>query len=144
MTTILQVIQNRPLRWVIAIVWTIFLSIILVQSESQPIINTGVQPEPPTLQRELVFLTAHLIAFGVTCTVWFWAWFGHLSLSKSLIFGIGCAIIIGSVTEYLQTYAPDRNPSLIDFLANWVGALFIAYMIWRKQDIITEYNTYPQ
>lgn len=140
MATVLHLIQNRPLRWICAIIWTAFISILLVQPEGDPLIYTGIPPAPPTLERELLFTSAHLIAFGVTCAVWFWAWFGHLRLTTSLLMGIVFAIAIGSITEYLQTYSPDRHPSIIDFLANCIGTLTIAYFIWKKQSDVMRWN----
>jgi len=137
MTLIISAIKMRPIRWIIVIGWTILISILLVQPEQNPVINTGVQPGPMSLERELIFTTAHLIGFGITCALWFWAWFGHVSLSRSLFLGIGFAMVIGMVTEYLQGYAPDRNPSLIDFFANCTGALLMAYVIWRKQTLFS-------
>jgi len=136
MTLALTIVKFRPLRWLVALAWTVFISIILVQPEQQPVINTGIPPGPNTLEREIIFTTLHLIAFGTTCAVWFWAWFGHLSLMKSLLFALVIAVVIGSVTEYLQTFAPDRHPSLIDFLANAVGAVIMAWVIWRRRDDI--------
>lgn len=140
MTLALNIINFRPLRWLVTIAWTIFISIVLVQPENQPVINTGIPPGPNTLEREIVFTTLHLIAFGTTCAVWFWAWFGHLSFVRSLMIAVVIAIIIGSVTEYLQTFAPDRHPSFIDFAANAFGALIMAYVIWRKQNSIQIIN----
>ena len=138
MTLLMSVIKMRAIRWLVVIVWTIFISIILVQPEQNPVINTGVQPGPMSLEREILFTSAHLIAFGMTCALWFWAWFGYLNLAKSLLLAIVFAIVIGSITEYLQRFAPDRNSSLFDFLANCIGALMMAYFIWRKQDTIKE------
>ena len=141
MAIILKLVQNRPLRWIITLSWTVFISIILVQPEQQPVIQTGIPPGPNTLEREIFFTTLHLIAFGTTCIVWFWALFGHFNLARSLVLAIVIAIIVGSVTEYLQIYAPDRHPSFIDFFANWTGALLMAYFIWRKQALFIRLNS---
>lgn len=140
MVTLLDMIRFRPLRWMITLVWTVFISIILIQPEQNPVISTGIPPGPNTLEREILFTTLHLIAFGTTCGLWFWAWFGHVSLSQSLLLAIVIAIIIGAVTEYMQSFAPDRYPSWIDFFANCTGALLIAQYIWRKQKTITIIN----
>ena len=137
MALLKSVVKNRLIRWVVVILWTIFISILLVQPENQKVINTGIPPGPNTLEREIVFTSAHLISFGITCALWFWAWFGHLSLPKSLLLGIVFAILIGSVTEYLQSYSPDRHPSIFDFMANCIGALIMAYVIWRKQHLFS-------
>lgn len=141
MATILPLIQNRPLRWIIALCWTAFMAVLLVQPENQPIISTGIPPAPPTLGRELLFTAGHLIGFSVTCALWFWAWFGHLNLVNSLLMSITITVVFGSITEYLQAYSPERSPSLFDFLANCAGALFVAYIIWKKQSDVTRWNT---
>lgn len=141
MAFIVSVIRIRPIRWILVIVWTTFISIMLVQPGNQPLIYSGIPPGPTTLEREIIFTSAHFITFGITCAFWFWAWFGHTSLPRSLFLGIMFAIVIGIVTEYLQTYSPDRHPSLIDFFANSTGALLIGYVIWRKQHTITNLLT---
>ncbi len=140
MALVLKFASYRPLRWLGAIVWTIFISILLVQPEQQPLIQTGIPPGPNTLEREIFFTTLHLVAFGATCTVWFWAFFGHIAFVRSLVIAVVIAVIIGSVTEYLQTFSPDRYPSLIDFLANAIGAFIMAYIIWRNQHLIQTIN----
>jgi hypothetical protein len=140
MTVALHILQFRPVRWIIAITWTIFISIVLVQPENQPLINTGIPPGPNTLERELVFTTLHLIAFSTTCAVWFWAWFGHLILKHSLLIAISIALTLGGVTEYLQSFSPDRYPSVGDLLANASGALLMARFIWSRQQAIHQLN----
>lgn len=140
MAVIMSIIKIRPIRWTIILLWTVFISILLIQPESEPLIHTGIPPGSNTLEREIVFTSAHLISFGITCALWFWVWFGHLSLPKSLLLAIVFAIVIGSVTEYLQSYSPDRHPSWIDFFANCTGALIMATIIWRKQVDIIRHN----
>lgn len=140
MTRLLTWIENPLLRWLLALAWTALISVLLVQSEQNPMINTGIPPGEPTLEREIVFTTAHLIAFSITSALWFWAWFGHINLRTSLILGVAIAIVIGGVTEYLQSFVPDRQASLFDLLANCIGALGIAYFIWRKRDQLLSLN----
>lgn len=140
MTIALRIINNRPLRWLVALMWTGIVAYLLLQPEGQSPVAAGVPFEDNTLEREIVFTTLHLIAFGTTCAVWFWAWVGHVSLTKSLLMAIIIAVAFGTVTEYLQAYAPNRSPSLFDFLANALGALMMGYLIWRKQSQILQYN----
>ena len=87
---------------------------------------------PNTSVRELVFTGLHMLAFGITCALWFWTWTGHLRLFVSLALAACIAIGLGSVTEYLQTFSPDRHPSWGDFAANYAGVFIAAAWIWHK------------
>ena len=48
-----------------ALAWTVWISIILIQPESRPVIDIGLRPAPPTLECELVFTTLHITAFSL-------------------------------------------------------------------------------
>lgn len=41
-------------RYLIALAWTIYLCILLVQPEQQPLIPTTLPPGPPSFERELL------------------------------------------------------------------------------------------
>ena len=138
----ITLLKKPPMRWMLAIIWTIIITILLLQPGDKPVFDPGGMLEgPESLGREIFFTTIHLIAFSMTCAIWFWTWYGHLNLTRSLLLSSGLTIIFGIVTEYLQSYASDRSPSVIDFTANCLGALLIAYLIWRKQNHIPHLTT---
>lgn len=131
MRTVYAVVNATPFRWLITLVWTIFLTVILVQPENQPLIPTGVQPGPPSWQRELYFSSLHLLFFGLTSALWSWALYKHLSLLQSVCVAVVLVFCLGLVTELAQGRIPGRSPQLIDMLANGIGALFGAWIFYR-------------
>lgn len=137
MATLLKLLQNRAIRWIITLAWSTLIFILLVQPEKNPVIYT-IEPAPWTLEREIFFTIAHFMAFGITTALWFWAWFGHNRLLKSIALSVVCAMILGAVTEYLQSFAPDRHPSWFDLFTNFIGTFIIAYIIWRKRELVMQ------
>lgn len=134
----------RPARWLAAITWSVLLCILLLQPEADPVINLGLPTGPQTLAREAFFTALHIVAFALTCTLWYWTWRGHLAFGASLALGIAFAIALGAATEFLQSFAPDRYPSLIDFIANLFGAILAARLIWQRRSWNLESNpVYP-
>lgn len=133
MTATSKLLQNPALRWLLTLGWTALIAILLVQPENQPLIPTGIPPGPNTPARELVFGLLHLLAFGITCALWFHALSAHCPAATSLLLAGGIAIVIGGSTEYLQTFAPDRYPSWGDFIANCAGTLIAARLIWKRR-----------
>ena len=75
------------------------------------------------IQRELFFSALHLLAFALTCFIWFWTIQSILNPSRSLLAAVLIAIALGIVTEALQSLTLDRHASLIDLIANIAGAL---------------------
>ena len=112
----------------VAIGWTIFLSILLLQPSAQPIINTGVQGAPPSFERELLFSMAHIVCFGFTFLVWGWA----LALRRQWQVVTLCAMLMayGVLVEQLQSTVPGRSAQWWDMLANALGVL-LAYGVWQ-------------
>jgi VanZ family protein len=124
--------SHTAVRWLMALAWTVWISIILIQPESQPVIDIGVRPAPPSLEREIVFTTLHIIAFSLMTGLWWWAFYERWPLKRALIAAVILAIIMGAFTESMQSFAPDRYPSWNDFIANFTGALLTAYSIYRR------------
>ena len=120
---------HHTLRWGLALAWTAWLALILVQPGAQPVIDIGMQPAPPTLERELGFALAHIVAFALLTVLWWWAFRRHVTLPRALWLAIAIALLVGVVTETLQTLAPDRYPSLLDYSANILGPLCAAWGI---------------
>jgi VanZ family protein len=115
-----------------AIAWTIWLSIILIQPETHPIIDIGVRPAPYSLEREIVFTIGHVVAFTITTLLWWWALCKRWSWPRALALAMVIALVVGVFTEYMQTFAPDRHPSLGDYLSNCAGILVVAYWLVRR------------
>lgn len=127
-----QFMQSGPLRWLLAIGWSLLLTLFLLQPEADPLIDLGLPRGDSTIQREIFFSALHLLAFALTCMMWFWALRGAVNPRNSLFAAILIAIALGIVTEALQSLTLDRHASLIDLVANFAGALIAARIIWRR------------
>jgi len=126
-------ILNLPaLRWNLTIGWTLLLTLFLLQPEAEPLIDLGLPRGPSTIQREFFFSALHLLAFAVTCFIWYGALRCAFNPRNSLFAALLVAIALGLVTEALQSLTLDRHASLIDLIANIGGALIAARFIWRR------------
>ena len=126
------VLNLGPARWTLAIGWTLLLTLFLLQPEADPLIDLGLPRGESTLQRELFFSALHLLAFAMTCFIWFWAIHRALNPRRSLLTAVLIAIALGIVTEALQTLTLDRHASPIDLIANIAGALIAARLILQR------------
>ncbi len=140
LASITAVLNRRVSRWVFAIAWSVWICILLLQPEANPIIDLGLPSGPQTLVRETFFTSLHVIAFATTCALWCWTWLGHLRLQSSLVIACVIAIAMGAATESLQSLTPDRHPSLFDFAANVVGTFLAARLIWQRHRVQTTHN----
>ncbi len=127
-----RILNLAPTRWTMAIGWSLLLTLFLLQPEADPIIDLGLPRGDSTLAREAFFSGLHLLAFAVTCALWFYALRGGSDRLKPLLAALGIAIVLGVITEALQSLTLDRYPSFIDLLANIAGALFAARLIWSR------------
>ncbi|MCY3867548.1 MAG: VanZ family protein [Chloroflexi bacterium] len=125
-------LNPAPARWTLAIGWTLLLTLFLLQPEAEPLIDLGLPRGESTLQRELFFSALHLLAFALTCFIWFWTIHSALTLGRRLLAAVLIAISLGIVTEALQSLTLDRHASLIDLIANIAGALVAARLIWQR------------
>lgn len=126
----LQKLKRNPfLLYLIAMIWTIVLSIILLQPENQPIIPTGVQPAPPSLEREIFFSSLHIITFTLTAIIWCFALKPNLDSRGLLISFVITMLAYGLTVEYLQSTIPGRNAQWWDMLANCIG-IACGLMLW--------------
>jgi VanZ family protein len=131
MRTIYNVFNASLVRWLIALVWMVILTILLLQPIENQIIPTGVKPAPPSFIRELYFSTAHGIIFSITAVVWTWTLSQHISLRKAMWITVIGLFIYGLGTEYAQSLTPGRAPQRIDILANVIGASIGAWILYR-------------
>lgn len=130
-TIILGILQSAPARWSLAIGWTLLLTLLLLQPEAEPLIDLGL-PGGQSLWREILFSALHLLAFALTCVLWFWTLRSVLPPRKSLLVAATIALALGMITEGLQSLTLDRHTSVIDFLANIGGVLIAGCMIWLR------------
>ena len=127
-----DILNLGPVRWTLAIGWTLLLNLFLLQPEAEPLIDLGLPRGPSTIQRELFFSALHLLAFALTCFIWYGALRCAFNPRKSIFAAVLVAIALGLATEALQTLTLDRHASLIDLIANICGALIAARIIWRR------------
>lgn len=130
-TPILGILQSAPARWIVAIGWTLLLTLLLLQPEAEPLIDLGL-PGGQSLWREILFSALHLLAFALTCILWFWTLRSTLPSRRSLFAAAIIAIALGISTEALQSFTLDRHASLIDFLANIGGVLIAARVLDQR------------
>ena len=133
MNPVWQFLERKPIRWTLAPGWSLLLTLFLLQPEADPIIDLGLPKGDSTLWRELFFSGLHMLAFALTCALWFWRLRSYRDPSQGLLAAVIIAIGLGVATEAMQTMTLDRHASLIDLLANIGGALIAARLIWRRR-----------
>lgn len=108
-----------PAAWVMSTIW--WLS------------DRSTFPSPPGLTTEIWSYLAHMGMFGVLgLTVW-WA----LGLNGRLLkrerewWAIGIATAYGVLDEFHQSFVPNRDPSALDVLADFVGAALAVMIVPR-------------
>lgn len=130
-TPIIGILQSAPVRCSLAIGWTLLLTLLLLQPETEPLIDLGL-PGGQSLWREIFFSALHLLAFALTCILWFWTLRSALPSRKSLLAAAVIALALGITTEALQSLTLDRHASMIDLLANFGGVLIAARVLDRR------------
>ena len=93
-TAILGILQSAPVRWIVAICWTLLLTLLLLQPEADPLIDLGL-PGGQSLWREILFSALHLLAFALTCVLWFWTLRSALPSRTSLLAAALIAVALG-------------------------------------------------
>jgi len=119
------------LRLVCALGWTALVLILLLQSSSEPVIGPSAPPGQPTLAREILLTTGHIVGFGLMTALWWWALITLLPARSALTGAIIIALVVGVTTEMAQAALPDRTPSLFDLAVNVVATLATARGIQR-------------
>lgn len=123
---------DHPLfRYILALGWTFALLVALLQSSHQPVVGPAAPPGDPDALREAMLTTGHIIGFAGLTLLWWWAYVKTLPSRRALISAILIALILGTVTEFLQTAVADRNASLDDLAVNWLTTLITAGVIAR-------------
>lgn len=128
--------KSLPVRWLIALVYTLLVTILLVQSSSQPLIGPPAPAGAPDLKREIELTLGHVGAFSGLVVLWWWALAAILPTPRALFVTVVFAILCGLLTEMAQTLVADRQPSLFDLAVNWTVVVFVASFIlerWRSR-----------
>lgn len=122
----LGVLRSRPARLALAPGWTLLVTVLLVQSSSQPLVGPPAPPGPPDLRREIELTMGHIAAFLPLVTLWWWALLPFLPSPRAIFVAAGFALVFGVLTELAQTAVADRQASLYDLAINWSVTIFMA------------------
>jgi len=120
--TLNYLLKNPYIRILLASLWTLFLTIYLLQPENQPVIPQPIPTAPPSFQREVLFTSLHLITFGFTAWLWCFA-LAKTALNESLWLVAIVLLGYGLSIEFIQSNIPGRNTQVWDMVANGVGIL---------------------
>lgn len=118
--------EHPLLRQVIALAYSALLTLILLQSSSQPYIGPAAPPGPPDLARELLLTTGHVAGFALLVFVW---WRALPPTAHGLLIAVCIGLALGTITELLQNLVPDRSASLFDLATNYAVTLATAWVI---------------
>ena len=124
----LQPRYQRPLRVVIALAYTALLTLVLIQSSMNPVIGP-VAPRDYNLAWEIFLTLGHLIGFGMLVFLVWSAMATVTSSLRSLIIAVIFACLLGLITEFMQSFVPDRSASLFDLACDCGVAFTVAYLI---------------
>lgn len=125
-------LKSTPARWCYALAYTALVTVMLVQSSSQPIVGPPAPPGPPDLLRELELTMGHIVAFAGLVVLLWWALVALLPTPRALFVAVSFAIIFGLMTEVAQTLVADRQASLFDLAVNWTVTVFVSTYILEK------------
>lgn len=129
-------ILKRPgVRVLLALAWTLLVTVMLVQSSGKPVIGPPAPPGAPDLRREIELTLGHVVVFFSLVVLWWWAVLALLPAPRALFVAVGFALIFGLITELAQTAVADRQASLFDIAVNWTVTIATAAWIsarWRK------------
>lgn len=119
------------LRFFIAITLTVLTTITLLQSSSRPWIGPATPPGPPDLAREIFLTAGHIGVFVSLVSVWTWALVTRMSLARALVYTVIAAFAYSILTEWGQSFVPDRTASVYDLVVNSTATLITAAVIRR-------------
>lgn len=119
-----------PVRWIIAIVYVGVLTLVLLQSSAEPVVGP-VAPKEYDLGWDILLTIGHIIGFTLLVAILWWAQVTVSTTTRALIMALLFAMLLGVVTEILQTLVPDRSASWFDLLVDWGVALATVYGIRR-------------
>lgn len=130
----MKYLTHPLIRYTLAFAFTILCTVVLVQSSSRPIVGPPAPPGAPDLRREIELTMGHVVGFSLLVVLWSWAFVAHLPLKRALFVAVGFALIYGLITEFAQSFVPDRQVSLYDIVVNWTTTAVAAFAVkWRNQ-----------
>lgn len=132
-TRLQQALEPRALRYLYALAWATFTAVILLQSSSHPVIGPPAPPEPANLGREIVLTSLHVITFAVFSALWWWAFVATMPSKNAVILSALVSLAVGTATELLQVYVPDRSATITDLLANYGAVVVTLWWLHRHQ-----------
>ncbi|MCC6614294.1 MAG: VanZ family protein [Anaerolineae bacterium] len=116
-------------RYFPALLYTVFVTILLLQPSNQPLIGPPAPPGPPSFRREVFLTIGHLCVFSGLLTCWWWALLPTHTFERALRTSVVACIVFGIVSELLQTFSVYRSVSVIDASANIGAVLLTAWAI---------------
>ncbi len=122
-------LQRPRVRRVYALAYSAFMTLVLVQPSARPVVGPPAPPGPPTLEREILLTTGHIIAFAVLTALWTWTFAPRVPLRRSLLLAVVIGLSLGLVTELVQNAVPGRGASVLDITANSLATLGTAWFI---------------
>jgi VanZ family protein len=81
---------------------------------------------------DLTDAIGHALLFGMLAGLLFRAWSQHLPARRALGWALGVTLLLGTGLEVTQSWIPERGAALLDFGANWLGALLIGAWTHRR------------
>lgn len=130
MNKLLSLLESAPLRSGIALGYTLFVIIILVQPNRQPVIDLHIARETPGLMDQLWFGVGHMMLFAVMALMWLWSFYQRLPLFPALVMAFSVTLLVGVGTEIGQFLISSRDPSLFDLFADFVGTMLPLLAAW--------------
>jgi VanZ family protein len=128
----------RMKQWIrssAALAYTALLTLLLVQSSGHPVVGPAAPPGKPSVERELLLTSGHIVGFSLLVIIWWWALRRAWGERRALVVSLAISFILGVVTEVAQTLVPDRSSSWDDLAVNVLVSLAAALLIvrWRKR-----------
>lgn len=117
-----------------ALAFTVLTTTVLLQSSTRPLIGPAMPSSPPDLGRELFLTAGHIGVFVGTVALWTWALMTRLPLRRAVYITVCAAFLYSLLTEWGQSFVPDRSASLYDIGVNGAATLITAWLIIRHHD----------
>lgn len=128
---LIRLYHSPRIRLLLALLYTVILSVALLQSSSRPVIGQPAPPGPPDLGREIVLTIGHLVTFTGLTLMWWWALRITQPHRRALMLTIFGVVIYSVLTEIAQGSVPDRSASMEDLVTNILAMTLAAWGINR-------------